>query len=82
MSGGPNLRVGDMSEYLDHKLECPFCRTIRLRIPKNAGPDTRIYCDDCGEFLGTWDELQADFAKQGGEDGVFRLDRGRIKRLD
>jgi hypothetical protein len=71
-----------MSDYLDQKLECPFCRTIRLRIPADAGPDTKIYCEDCGQYLGTWDELQSNFADQGGENGVFRLDKGRIKRID
>ncbi|WP_287185314.1 hypothetical protein [Mesorhizobium sp.] len=56
--------------------------TIRLRIPAGAGPDDRIFCDDCGEFLGTWDDLLTDFERQGGQDGVFRLDKGRIKRID
>ena len=68
--------------YLDHKIECPFCRTIRLRIPTNAQPDTRILCDDCGRFLGFWGELEADFNQQGGQNGVFSLSEGRIKRLD
>ena len=71
-----------MSAYLDHLLECPYCLTIRLRIPANAKPTTRIGCDDCGKYLGTWDELQSDFERQGGEDGVFHLDKGRIRRVD
>jgi hypothetical protein len=71
-----------MSEkYLNHKIECPFCRTIRLRIPQDVRPDTRIVCDDCGRFLGLWGELEADFAHQGGQNGVFSLNDGRIKRL-
>ncbi len=66
---------GQMSpKYLDHQLECPYCLTIRLRIPADAGPDTPISCDDCGGYLGTWDELQTDFERQGGRNGVFRLD--------
>ena len=69
-------------EYLDHLLECPYCLTIRLRIPRDARPETRIFCDDCGKFLGTWDELLTDFERQGGSTGVFRLDKGRIKRID
>jgi hypothetical protein len=69
-------------EYLNHRLECPFCLTIKLRIPKKATPSDPIFCSDCGAFLGTWDDLQADFERQGGQDGVFRLDKGRIKRLD
>jgi hypothetical protein len=69
-------------DFLNHKLECPFCLTIRLRIPANAGPETQIFCSDCGEYLGTWDDLQTDFEWQGGQNGVFRIDNGRIKRLD
>lgn len=71
-----------MSAYLDHKLECPYCLTIRLRIPMDAQPTTEIFCDDCGEYLGTWDELLADFERQGGADGVFQLEKGRIRRVD
>ena len=69
-------------QYLNHQLECPYCLTIRLRIPENARPDSEIMCDDCGEYLGIWDELQSDFERQGGQHGVFRLDKGRIKRVD
>lgn len=68
-------------QYLDHLLECPFCRTIKLRIPSDAEPSTVIRCDDCGKYLGTWDELQTDFERQGGQSGVFRLDKGRIEKL-
>jgi hypothetical protein len=69
------------TRYLNHHLECPHCLTVRLRIPADAQPDTRIVCDDCGEFLGTWDNLLTDFERQGGNTGVFRLDKGRIKRI-
>lgn len=69
-------------EYLDHKLECPFCGTIRLQIPADAQPATPIHCAECGKYLGSWDELQTDFESQGGTDGVFRLDKGRIQKLD
>ncbi len=62
-----------MQEYLDHKLECPYCGTIRLRIPTDATESTEIKCDDCGKTLGTWGELQDDFADQGGHDDIFRL---------
>lgn len=71
-----------MGTYLDHKLECPHCLTIRLRIPVDATSATRIVCDDCGQYLGTWDELLTDFERQGGPDGVFRLDRGKIRRVE
>jgi len=70
------------SQYLNHRLECPHCLTVRLRIPADAQPDTWIVCSDCGEPLGTWDDLQTDFEKQGGNAGVFRLDKGRIKRIE
>lgn len=69
-------------QYLDHQLEYPYCLTVRLRIPADAGPDDRIVCDDCGEFLGTWDDLLTDFEKQGGGDGVFHLEKGRVRRID
>lgn len=71
-----------MRAYLNHQLECPYCLTIRLRIPQDAALSTRIVCDDCGEYLGTWDELLTDFEQQGGNQGVFRLDKGRIRRID
>lgn len=51
---GGRSRAGPMQEYLDHKLECPNCRTIRLRIPADATESTEIKCDDCGKPLGTW----------------------------
>ncbi|BCG88347.1 hypothetical protein MesoLj113c_44570 [Mesorhizobium sp. 113-3-9] len=76
------LRYAVTSQYLNHRLECPHCLTIRLRIPADAQPDTWIVCSDCGEPLGTWDDLQTDFEKQGGNAGVFRLDKGRIKRIE
>ncbi|TIW71977.1 MAG: hypothetical protein E5V58_17095 [Mesorhizobium sp.] len=47
-----------------------------MRIPDDARPDeTPIFCDDCGKYLGTRDEPQTDFEKQGGQNGVFRLER-------
>ncbi|RWA59746.1 MAG: hypothetical protein E5X49_32270 [Mesorhizobium sp.] len=74
--------MAEVPEYLDHLLECPYCLTIRLRIPVDATPSTPITCSDCGRYLGTWDEIQTDFERQGGNDGVFRLDKGRIKRIE
>lgn len=71
-----------MQEYLDNKLECPYCGTIRLRIPIDAVDTTEIKCSDCGKTLGAWGELQEDFANQGGLDGIFRLSQGRIKRME
>jgi hypothetical protein len=72
-----------MSEqFLDHRLECPYCHTIRLRIPSTVKPETPISCEDCGQHLGTWDELQSDFERQGGQNGIFKLDKGRIRRVD
>ncbi|TPK66477.1 hypothetical protein FJ546_06875 [Mesorhizobium sp. B2-4-19] len=69
-------------EYLDHLLECPYCGIIRLQIPTDAQPSTPISCAECGQYLGTWDELQSDFERQGGNNGVFRLEKGRIQKLD
>ncbi|TRC93149.1 hypothetical protein FJV76_19160 [Mesorhizobium sp. WSM4303] len=69
-------------EYLDHLLECPYCGTIRLQIPMDAQPLTPISCADCGRYLGSWDEIQSDFERQGGSSGVFRLEKGRIQKLE
>jgi hypothetical protein len=69
------------NEYLDHKLECPYCQTIRLRIPQDVEPDTPISCEDCGEYLGIWDELLTDLEQQGGTSGVFQLEKGRIRKI-
>lgn len=71
----------DKPRYLNHQLECPYCKTIRLRIPEDALPSTPITCDDCGEYLGSWDEIQSDLEKQGGTSGVFLLEKGRIRRI-
>jgi hypothetical protein len=68
--------------YLDHRLECPYCQTtIRLRIPDNVEPDTPISGEDCGEYLGSWDELLTDLEQQGGTSGVFQLEKGRIGKI-
>jgi hypothetical protein len=69
-------------EFLDHLLECPHCGTIRLRIPKDADGSTIIRCSDCNRLIGTWDEIRADFDDQGGQVGVFKLAKGKIKRLE
>ena len=68
-------------EYLDHLLECPYCGAIRLQIPKDAKPSTPITCADFGQYLGTWDEIQSDFERQGGTNGVFQIEKGRIQKL-
>jgi ribosomal protein L37AE/L43A len=68
-------------EYLDHKLECPNCKTIYLKIPRGATESTIITCSQCGHVLGTWGELQDDFTQQAGA-GVFSLDEGRIRRKE
>ncbi|MBN9078110.1 MAG: hypothetical protein BGN87_13065 [Rhizobiales bacterium 65-79] len=68
-------------EFLDQLLQCPHCGTIRLRIPKDATGTTIITCSDCGEPIATWDDVLTSFEKQGGLSGVFRLARGKIRRL-
>jgi DNA-directed RNA polymerase subunit RPC12/RpoP len=73
--------VMDTPRYLNHQLECPYCKTIRLRIPEDAQPETPIACDDCGEHLGSWDEIQTDLESQGGTHGVFVLAQGRIRKI-
>ncbi|MBB3148213.1 hypothetical protein FHS21_004656 [Phyllobacterium trifolii] len=71
-----------MSQELDHKLDCPNCKTIYLRIPEDVSGHTPINCASCGEYLGYWGELEADFFKQGGMNGAFRLDKGQFVRID
>ena len=71
-----------MSQELDHKLDCPNCKTIYLTIPKDVSGHTPINCTSCGVYLGSWGELQADFFKQGGMNGAFRLDKGQFARID
>jgi hypothetical protein len=66
--------------YLDHRLECPYCHTIRLRIPHEVEADTPISCEECG-YLGTWDELLTNLEQQVGTFGVFQLEKGRIRKI-
>jgi transcription elongation factor Elf1 len=68
-----------MPKYLDEKLECPVCGTIRLEIPDHADENTRINCSQCDRYLGPWGELQDSLYKQLG-DGVFDVKNGRFKR--
>ncbi|TXR46607.1 hypothetical protein FVA77_24100 [Phyllobacterium endophyticum] len=56
--------------------------TIYLAIPEDVSAYTPIHCTSCGEYLGDWDDLRADFFRQGGLDGAFRLDEGQITRID
>ncbi len=65
--------------FLDHKLDCKTCGTIRMDIPEGASEDTPIHCSTCHGYLGTWGELQNDFIHQAG-DGVFDLDHGKIQQ--
>lgn len=71
-----------MAEYLHHRLECPRCLIVRLGVPEDVTPTTKIACSDCGEYLGTWEEMLEDFDNQGGSEGVFRLGKGRIRRIE
>ena len=71
-----------MSQELDHKLDCPNCKTIYLAIPENVSGHSPISCSTCGEYLGSWGELEADFSLQGGMNGAFRLDKGQFARID
>lgn len=69
------------ARYLNHRLECPYCKTIRLRIPEDANPDTPIACDDCGEYLGSWDELQPIWPSRAAPTGCSSLRRGGSRGL-
>ncbi|UXN66180.1 hypothetical protein N8E89_23595 (plasmid) [Phyllobacterium sp. A18/5-2] len=69
-------------QRLNNKLACPKCHTIYLTLTKNVGFDTPIHCSSCGEYLGTWGELEQDFIAQGGESGVFEMHDGQIIRRD
>ena len=74
--------MAKMSQELDHKLDCPSCKTIYLKIPIDVSGHTPINCTSCGEYLGSWGELEADFSRQGGMNGAFRLDKGKFTRID
>ncbi|MBB3236260.1 hypothetical protein [Phyllobacterium endophyticum] len=71
-----------MAQRLDHKLECADCGTIYLDIPADVTSSTPIHCSSCGNFLGSWGDLEMDFAKQGGQHGIFRMEQGVITRVD
>jgi hypothetical protein len=71
-----------MAQRLDQKLECSHCKTVYLNVPKNLTSDSPIHCTSCGEFLGRWSEMETSFANQGGYDGAFKLEQGRITRID
>jgi hypothetical protein len=71
-----------MGQRLDHKLECANCGTIYLDIPADVDSNSPIHCSSCGNFLGSWGDLETDFARQGGQHGVFRMEKGMITRLD
>ena len=62
------------------KLECPKCQTIYLTFTQDLALSTPIVCSSCGEYMGTWGELEADFYAQGGDHGVFEMRDGQIIR--
>jgi len=67
-----------MVKWLDDKLDCKRCGTISLEIPDGAKESTPIHCSSCGDYLGTWGELQDDFYKQS-SGGIFDLKDGNIE---
>lgn len=69
------------SQRLGNKLECSRCQTIYLTFTEGVTSETPIHCSLCGEYLGTWAELETDFYAQGGEHGVFELRSGQIIRI-
>lgn len=63
---------------LDNKLDCKACGTIQMEIPDEPSEQTRITCSNCGAYLGTWGELQDDFAAQIGDADFLDLNHGNI----
>ena len=72
----------DMNQRLNSKLECPKCQTIYLTFTQDMALSTPIICSSCGEYMGTWGDLEADFYAQGGGDGVFEMRDGQIIRKE
>jgi transcription elongation factor Elf1 len=70
------------TKRLDSKLVCPKCDTIYLTLTQDVTYRTPIHCSVCGEYLGTWAELETDFIAQGGDSGVFEMHDGQIIRRD
>lgn len=69
-----------MGKRLDNHLDCKRCGVIALTIPDYAADSTPIMCSSCGDYLGTWGELQDDFHKQSGR-GAFDLKDGNIEEV-
>ncbi|MCX8282498.1 hypothetical protein OSJ77_20100 [Phyllobacterium sp. 0TCS1.6C] len=67
-------------QRLDHKLDCKSCGTVYLEIPEKITDSTLIKCSTCGAILGRWADLELDFNRQGGQDGVFEMKDGQILR--
>ncbi len=70
-----------MGKRLDDKLDCKRCGTIALVIPDGAREHTPIHCSTCGDYLGTWGEMQDSFDDQSVK-GVFDLEDGNIFEHD
>ena len=71
-----------MNKRLDHRLECPKCGTIYLRIPGEVQAHTLVQCSSCDRVLGRWMDLESDFSAQGGASGIFELHDGQIIRRE
>jgi len=69
-----------MGKRLDDKLDCKRCGTIALEIPQGAGESTPVHCSKCGDYMGTWGELQDNFDKQASA-SAFDLKDGNIEEL-
>ena len=67
-----------MRTPLDYKLECKTCKPILLDIPAEATEETPIHCSTCGAYLGSWGELQDDFARQITDADALELKHGII----
>jgi len=66
-----------MRKQLDDKLDCKKCGMIALDIPDGARESTPIHCSKCGDYLGTWGDLQDNFDDQT-TGGSYDLKDGQI----
>jgi hypothetical protein len=72
------ILMSDKDGRLDQKIECQNCHTIYLDITPETNPHTPVHCSKCGQYLGSWAELESDFYAQGGHYGVFEMRDGQI----
>lgn len=67
-----------MPQRINFQLMCPQCGVIYLHIPSGVTNSTVIHCSQCSDALGTWLEVDTSFIAQGGQDGMFEMDKGQM----